>query len=78
MDNDDSNLTVSGTADLYKHDTLQYVEASSNPICVEWAISADKSLCRPTDRRRVHTSSDIDYTFETGCWGRYREWRFAE
>lgn len=64
MDNDDSNVTVSGTADLYNHDTLQYVEASSNPICVEWAISADKSLRRPADRGRVYTSSDIDYTIK--------------
>ncbi|CAK1364625.1 unnamed protein product [Cercospora beticola] len=62
MDNDDSNVTVSGTAALYNHDTQQYVEASKNPICVEWAVSCSENMTNSVSQGRAYTSSDIDYT----------------
>ena len=62
MDNDDSNVTVSGTVPLYNHDTQQYVAASHNPICVEWAVSTNESMDQPTCSGKAYTSSDIDYT----------------
>lgn len=37
-DNDASNVTVSGTVPLYNHDTDEYIEASSNPVCVEYTV----------------------------------------
>lgn len=71
MDNDRSNVTVSGTAALYNHDTQQYVEASQNPICVEWTISEQEDLQNATSSGKAYTSSDIDYTIKVEASGIY-------
>ena len=62
QDNDKSNVTVSGTAPLYGHETESYVKVSKSPVCVDFKISRDKDLKHVADSGRVYTSSDIDYT----------------
>ncbi|KAF7185520.1 Alkaline phosphatase D [Pseudocercospora fuligena] len=69
VENDDSNVTVSGTAALYNHDTQQYVKASSNPICVQWVVSANKDLNAVSAQGKAYTSSDIDYTVKVEAKG---------
>ena len=69
QDNDASNITVSGTVPLYNHDTKQYVEASKNPICVEWVASCNQDLSNPTSQGKAYTSSDIDYTVKVEAGG---------
>lgn len=64
-ESDASEVTVSGTAPLYNHETEQYIKADPNPICVEWQIL--KSKCaNKTDNvvtsGKAYTTSDIDYT----------------
>jgi hypothetical protein len=61
-DNDLSNVTVSGTVPLYNHNTEEYVEASSNPICVNYVVSESEDLSDPVTDGKAYTSSDIDYT----------------
>lgn len=61
-DNDASNTTVSGTVPLYNHNTDEYVEASSNPVCVEYVVSENEDLSDPVTDGKAYTSSDIDYT----------------
>lgn len=63
-DNDQSNITVSGYAPLYNHDTERYVSASASPVCVEYAVASDPSLESIVDFGIVYTSSDIDYTIK--------------
>lgn len=62
IDNDSSNTTVSGTVPLYNHNTDEYVEASSNPVCVEYVVSENEDLSDPVTDGKAYTSSDIDYT----------------
>lgn len=62
VDNDASNTTVSGTVPLYNHNTDEYVEASSNPVCVEYVVSQNEDLSDPVTDGKAYTSSDIDYT----------------
>lgn len=61
-DNDNSNVTVSGTAPLYDHDNAAYVAKSDAPVCVEWKISATSCFTTLADSGTVYTSSDVDYT----------------
>lgn len=61
-DNDQSNVTVSGTAGLYNHDTDFYVSQSSAPVCVDWKISSTDDFAETADEGTAFTSSDIDYT----------------
>lgn len=61
-DNDQSNVTVSGTAGLYNHDTDFYVAQSSAPVCVDWKISSTDDFAETADEGTAFTSSDIDYT----------------
>jgi alkaline phosphatase D len=63
-DNDASNVTVSGTVPLYNHNTEEYVEASSNPVCVEYVVSESEDLSDPVTDGKAYTSSDIDYTIK--------------
>jgi alkaline phosphatase D len=63
-DNDASNVTVSGTVSLYNHNTEEYVEASSNPVCVEYVVSESEDLSDPVTDGKAYTSSDIDYTIK--------------
>lgn len=61
-DNDASNVTVSGTVPLYNHNTEEYVESSSNPVCVSYVVSESEDLSDPVTEGKAYTSSDIDYT----------------
>lgn len=61
-DDDKSNVTVSGTAALYNHDTESYVSKSSAPVCVDWKISTTDCFTTLADSGTAYTSSDIDYT----------------
>lgn len=61
-DNDKSNVTVSGTAGYFNHDTDKYVEASKSPVCVDWKIATSDDFASVVDSGTVYTSSDIDYT----------------
>lgn len=61
-DNDKSNVTVSGLAPLYNHDTEEYIETSSNPVCVEYVVSQNEDLSDSATNGKAYTSSDIDYT----------------
>ncbi|KAL4894754.1 PhoD-like phosphatase-domain-containing protein [Aspergillus ambiguus] len=62
MEHDNSNVTVSGTAGYYNHDTEPFVKASAHPICVEYRVFADEKKTQVADSGRAYTSSDIDYT----------------
>ncbi|KAF2797135.1 alkaline phosphatase-like protein [Melanomma pulvis-pyrius CBS 109.77] len=61
-DNDHSNVTVSGYAKLFNHDTEEYVSVSKAPVCVEYKIACDEELAEVADSGTVYTSSDVDYT----------------
>lgn len=62
LDNDKSNITVSGYVPLYNHDTQEYISLSKAPICVEYKVASDEQLGDVVDSGTVYTSSDIDYT----------------
>jgi alkaline phosphatase D len=64
VENDRSNVTVSGNVPLYNHDTEQYIKGSKNPICVEYRVAADKNLSSIIDQGTAYTTSDIDYTLK--------------
>jgi alkaline phosphatase D len=61
-DNDNSNVTVSGTVPLYDHDNDGYVKISKSPICVEYKVYDSKNCSKTVDHGKVYTSSDIDFT----------------
>lgn len=64
-ESDASEVTVSGTAPLYNHETEQYIQADPNPICVEWQILKSKCTNRTGNvvtSGKAYTTSDIDYT----------------
>lgn len=69
LDNDRSNVTVSGNVPLYNHDTEQYVKASKAPVCVQYKISEDQNLEDCVDEGTAYTSSDIDYTVKIEAKG---------
>jgi alkaline phosphatase D len=65
LDSDRSNVTVEGTVDLYNHETEKYIQASANPICVEWKVYQSSDVQNGTDvvsQGKAYTTSDIDYT----------------
>ncbi|KAI3392743.1 hypothetical protein diail_5257 [Diaporthe ilicicola] len=62
LDNDMSNVTVSGYVPLYNHDTQEYVAISKAPVCVEYKVASDEDLASVVNSGTVYTSSDIDYT----------------
>jgi alkaline phosphatase D len=64
MDDDASNVTVSGYVPLYSHETAEYVKASKAPVCVEYKVAIDRGFKTCIDSGRVYTSSDIDYTIK--------------
>ena len=64
MDDDHSNITVSGTAPLYNHDTNEYVSVSTSPVCVNWQVSTSPNMTSPVSSGTAYTSSDIDYTIK--------------
>ncbi|EQK97550.1 Alkaline phosphatase D-related protein [Ophiocordyceps sinensis CO18] len=66
-ESDASDITVTGAAPLYSHETSRFIDASPNPICVEWSVftgngtHGSDSLVASGE---ALTSSDIDYTVE--------------
>lgn len=62
LENDRSNVTVSGYAPLYNHDTEQYIKVSKNPICVEYRVATDRNFSAIATKGTAYTTSDIDYT----------------
>lgn len=62
MDNDHSNITVSGTTGLFSHETAEFVFFSKSKVCVDWKIATDEKFEKVADEGRVWTSSDIDFT----------------
>ncbi|KAK0712607.1 PhoD-like phosphatase [Lasiosphaeria miniovina] len=61
-DNDKSNVTVSGYAELFTHDNDGFVKASKATVCVDWKISATKDFVKVANNGRTYTSSDVDFT----------------
>ncbi|KAF2194125.1 phosphodiesterase/alkaline phosphatase D precursor [Zopfia rhizophila CBS 207.26] len=62
IENDRSNVTVTGNAPLYNHDTETYIKASPNLVCVEYQVSSDRNFTKIVDKGTAYTTSDIDYT----------------
>ncbi|KAF2267353.1 hypothetical protein CC78DRAFT_457557 [Lojkania enalia] len=62
LENDKSNVTVEGNVPLYNHDTETYIEASPNPVCVDYQIGIDRDFSSIVDKGTAYTTSDIDYT----------------
>ncbi|KAE8445639.1 hypothetical protein EG329_012936 [Mollisiaceae sp. DMI_Dod_QoI] len=64
LDDDKSNITVSGNVPLYSHETEEYVKASKAPVCVEYKVATDVAMKNCVDAGTAYTSSDIDYTIK--------------
>ncbi|KAF2096401.1 alkaline phosphatase [Rhizodiscina lignyota] len=62
MANDESNVTVEGTAPLYNHETEQYIDIASKRACVEYVVSTDEKLSKVITKGTAYTTSDIDFT----------------
>lgn len=62
VDNDRSNITVSGYVPLYSHETALYVNASDSPVCVNYKVATDRAFSRIANQGTAYTTSDIDYT----------------
>ena len=62
MESDQSNITVEGNVPFYSHETEQYIQISSKPICLDWKIATDKQLAHVVADGQAYTTSDIDYT----------------
>jgi alkaline phosphatase D len=62
LENDRSNVTVSGHAAFYNHETEKYIDASPNPICVEYRVGTDRNFSSVSDHGTAYTTSDIDFT----------------
>lgn len=61
---DRSNVTVTGTAELYNHETEEYIRASKHRVCTQWRIASDANFTRIVDRGTAYTTSDIDFTIK--------------
>lgn len=59
-----NQVTVSGTAPLFNHNTNDYVSVSTAPVCVNWQISTSPNMTGPVNSGQAYTSSDIDYTIK--------------
>jgi alkaline phosphatase D len=62
LEHDRSNVTVSGYVALYNHETEKYIQASPNPICVDYRVGTDGNFSTVVDHGKAYTTSDIDYT----------------
>lgn len=62
LDNDRSNITVEGTAQLFSHETEEYVRASTAPVCVYYKVACNEEFDQIVSGGTTYTSSDIDYT----------------
>lgn len=71
-ESDKSNVTVSGTVDLYSHETDKYIQADANPVCVEWKVwelqkGYNGTVSGPViSNGKAYTTSDIDFTVKVG------------
>ncbi|KAK3948093.1 PhoD-like phosphatase-domain-containing protein [Pseudoneurospora amorphoporcata] len=70
-ESDKSDVTVSGTVDLYSHETEKYIQADANPICVEWNVwEVEKGhKGQPKSSGKAYTTSDIDFTVKVEAQG---------
>lgn len=71
-ESDASNVTVEGTAPMYNHDTQTYIDASANPVCVDWAVYEDadgESTGDSVSSGKAYTTSDIDFTVKVEACG---------
>jgi alkaline phosphatase D len=64
LTSDRSNVTVSGTAELYNHETEEYIRASKHRVCTQWRIASDANLTCIVDQGTAYTTSDIDFTIK--------------
>lgn len=64
MASDNSNVTVEGFVPLYNHETKEYVQASKNPVCVQYKVGTDRKFQRIVSRGKAYTTSDIDWTIK--------------
>lgn len=62
VESDTSNITVEGNVPFYSHETEQYIQTSSNPICLEYKVATDAGLANVVTAGQAYTTSDIDYT----------------
>jgi alkaline phosphatase D len=67
MANDNSNVTVEGTAALYSHETEKYIAASSRRVCVQYRVGTDKSVSNVVNSGTAYTTSDIDFTVKVSA-----------
>jgi alkaline phosphatase D len=68
LENDRSNVTVSGYVDLYSHETEKYIKASPNPICAEYRVGTDSNFSSVVDSGKAYTTSDIDFTIKVSAF----------
>ena len=61
-EHDRSNVTVTGNAAFYNHETEKYIKASPNPICVNYRIATDSNFTTIADHGQAYTTSDVDFT----------------
>ncbi|KAM7186370.1 alkaline phosphatase [Rhypophila sp. PSN 637] len=66
---DPSNVTVSGTVDLYNHETEKYIQADANPICVQWKVWEPATKDTIVAQGKAYTTSDIDFTVKVEAKG---------
>ena len=64
VDDDKSNVTVSGFVPLYNHDVEGYVKVSKAPVCVNYKVGTEMSLEESciVKTGTAYTTSDIDFT----------------
>jgi len=61
-ENERSNITVTGNAAFYNHETERYIKASPHPICVDYRVGTDSNFTSVVDHGQAYTTSDIDFT----------------
>jgi alkaline phosphatase D len=62
LENDRSNVTVTGNVAFYNHETEKYIKASPKPICVDYRVGTDSNFSSAVDQGQAYTTSDIDFT----------------
>jgi alkaline phosphatase D len=55
-------VTVTGNVAFYNHETEKYINASPNPICVDYKVGTDSNFSSVVDHGTAYTTSDIDFT----------------
>ena len=56
--------TVSGTVPLFNHDTQEYIQMSTAPVCVNYNVATDETIEDVVASGTAYTTSDIDYTIK--------------